>query len=136
MDKGLTCPVTAVSLGATLARHTVGTQCMGLGLFSLRHAADLTEASSFTKVTCALQVKSPQSGCLRSVESVPGHVASRLNFLLHNRMESLLRLTQCPFWPNAPAAEPWDSQRRTHFAPLPILLPLRPFISVPAASHY
>lgn len=127
MDKGLTCPVTAVSLGATLARHTVGTQCMGLGLFSLRHAADLTEASSFTKVTCALQVKSPQSGCLRSVESVPGHVASRLNFLLHNRMESLLRLTQCPFWPNAPAAEPWTlkeepilhrSQSCSLFAPL------------------
>ena len=57
-------PVTAVSLGAALARHTVGTQCVGLSLSSLHHTAELTEASSFTKVTCALQVKSPQSGCL------------------------------------------------------------------------
>ena len=65
MDKGLTCPVTAVSLGAALARHTVGTQCVGLSLSSLHHTAELTEASSFTKVTCALQVKSSQSGCVR-----------------------------------------------------------------------
>ena len=65
MDKGLTCPVTAVSPGAALARHAVGTQCVGLDLFSFHHTAELTEASSFTKVTCALQVKSPQSGCLR-----------------------------------------------------------------------
>ena len=64
MDKDLTCPVTAVSLGAALARHTVGTQCVGLERFSLHHTAELTEASSFTKVTSVLQVKSPQSICL------------------------------------------------------------------------
>ena len=46
MDKGLTCPVTAVSLGAALARHTVGTQCVGLGLSSLHHTAELTELIS------------------------------------------------------------------------------------------
>ena len=68
MGRGLACLVTAASLGAALAGHTVGAQCMGLELLSFHHTAELTDVSSFTEVTCALQVKDPQSV---SVEPVP-----------------------------------------------------------------
>lgn len=55
------CCVPGGCIGQTHGRYSV----RGLDLFSFHHTAELTEASSFTKVTCALQVKSPQSGCLR-----------------------------------------------------------------------
>lgn len=136
MGRGLACPVTAASLGAALARHTVGAQCMGLELLSFHHTAELTDVSSFTKVTCALQVKDPQSSCPRfcganALSMLPVAWSS-----LSTVGWSLAGLTWCPFMPKAAATEPRDSQRRIHFALVPIFLPLLPFISVPAASYY
>lgn len=61
--------VIAASLRAALARHTVGAQCMGLDLLSLHRIAELTDVSSFTKVTC--RSKAHRRAICVSVEPTP-----------------------------------------------------------------
>lgn len=124
MDKGLTCPVTAVSLGAALARHS-RYSVRGTDLLAFTTQLSSLRLPPYKSDLCLAGQKSTERLSGVSVESVPGHAASHLNFCFTIRWS--LPWTHS----DAPSGQKQQRQdhgtlRRIHSATAPILLPLAP----------